>query len=249
MDYQSGTGLPHSKFSPQKIPLNVLPISRVDSIEQAGKIETVPGETMEIALMADEIRPVDEAAAGGDHTTRLIVRAKAGDATAFDQIVVSHQRRIIGLAWRMLGNAEDARDAAQETFLRVYKHLNRFDPTLDFAGWLYRIAVNVCRDLARRRRRDHSSFEVVIEAGTMAEPSSPDDTESAALVAEEHAILRRALATLPEKKRAAIVLRDLEGLTTEEVAQILGSSQTTVRSQICSARVKINAFRDRLLKR
>lgn len=201
---------------------------------------------MEIALMADKIRLVDET---DDPVVGLILRAQSGDHAAFDQIIVSHQRRVIALAWRMLGNPEDARDAAQETFLRVYKHLNRFDPAQDFSGWLYRIAVNVCRDLARKRRGNQASLEAEIEAGKIAEPISPHNTEAAALIAQEHAILRRALATLSEKERAAIVLRDLEGLPTEEVARILGSSPTTVRSQISSARVKIKAFRERLLKR
>ncbi len=202
---------------------------------------------MEIALMADKLRLVDET--DDDPMVGLILRAKSGDNAAFDQIIVRRQRRVIALAWRMLGNPEDARDAAQETFLRVYKHLSRFDPAQDFSGWLYRITVNVCRDLARKRRSNQASLEAEIEAGKIAEPASPHNTEAATLLAQEQAILRRALATLSEKERAAIVLRDLEGLPTEEVARILGSSPTTVRSQISSARVKIKAFRERLLKR
>jgi len=207
---------------------------------------------MEIALMAEKIDGHDESReceGAVAATARLIIRAKAGDRTAFDQIIISHQRKIISLAWRMLGNQEDARDAAQETFMRVYKSFGRFDPAQDFNGWLYRIAVNVCRDLARKRRSNHFSLEAEVESGAIAEPASPHDTESAALLAQEQAILWRALATLPEKERAAIVLRDLEGLETEEVARILGSSPTTVRSQISAARVKIKAFRERFLKR
>src|SRR5262249_44194514 len=105
---------------------------------------------MEIALMAETIEGNDESRdreGTGAIMARLIIRAKAGDVTAFDQIVTNHQRRVISLAWRMLGNQEDARDAAQETFLRVYKSFGKFDPAQDFNGWLYRIAVNVCRDL------------------------------------------------------------------------------------------------------
>ncbi len=207
---------------------------------------------MEIALMAEKIDGHDESRdreGAVAATARLIIRAKAGDTTAFDQIIIGHQRKIISLAWRMLGNQEDARDAAQETFLRVYKSFSKYDPAQDFNGWLYRIAVNVCRDLARKRRSNHFSLEAEVESGGIAEPMSPHNTESAALLAQEHAILRRALATLPEKERAAIVLRDLEGLDTEEVAKILGSSPTTVRSQISAARVKIKAFRESFLKR
>jgi RNA polymerase sigma-70 factor (ECF subfamily) len=207
---------------------------------------------MEIALMAEKIggreRSRDDEGAAVS-AARLIMRAKAGDTTAFDQIVLAHQRKILSLAWRMLGDREDARDAAQDTFMRVYKSFGKFDPAQDFNGWLYRIAVNACRDLARKRRGNHYSLEAEVESGAMAEPASPHDTESAALLAQEHAILLRALATLPEKERAAIVLRDLEGFATEEVARILGSSPTTVRSQICAARVKLKAFRDRFLKK
>jgi RNA polymerase sigma-70 factor, ECF subfamily len=207
---------------------------------------------MEIALMAEKIEGHDE---GLDRegavaaATRLIIRAKAGDKAAFDQIIINHQRKVISLAWRLLGNREDALDAAQETFLRVYKSFGRFDPAQDFNGWLYRIAVNVCRDMARKRRGNLYSLEAQVESGAIAEPASPHDTESAAMIAQEQAILLRALATLPEKERAAIVLRDLEGFETEEAARILGSSPTTVRSQICSARAKIKAFRERILKR
>jgi RNA polymerase sigma-70 factor (ECF subfamily) len=206
---------------------------------------------MEIALMAEKIEGRDECRGGAGvvaATAGLIIRAKAGDKTAFDQIIINHQRKVISLAWRMLGNREDARDAAQETFLRVYKSFAGFDPAKDFNGWLYRIAVNVCRDLARKRRGDLYSLEAEVESGALTEPASPHNTESAAMLAQEQAILLRALATLPEKERAAIVLRDLEGLDTEEVAKILGSSSTTVRSQISAARVKIKAFRERLLK-
>jgi len=211
--------------------------------------------SMEMAniLMTEQTR-FDERAADKTATEArpfdlLILRARQGDLTAFDQIIVAHQQKVMGLSWRMLGNQEDARDAAQETFLRVYKHLNKFDPAQDFAAWLYRIAVNVCRDLARKRGKGNpTSFEAEREAGTLKEPVSAHNTEHSAMHAQERAIVVRALAQLTEKERAAIVLRDLEGLPTEEVARILGSTPTTVRSQISTARVKIKQFRERWLK-
>jgi RNA polymerase sigma-70 factor, ECF subfamily len=209
---------------------------------------------METWLMADHLPPAEPVA---HHVVvrpdaPLIVRAQAGDAWAFEQIVITHQRRIIALAWRLLGNNEDARDAAQETFLRVYKHLHKFDPAQDFSGWLYRIAVNVCRDLGRKRCSQQSwqtSFEAELAAGNLIEPASSHDTEAATMLAQEQMILLRALATLTEKERAAIVLRDLEGLSSEEVARILGSSQTTVRSQISTGRVKLKRFRAQWLQK
>lgn len=195
--------------------------------------------TAEIALMTQQSPPVEESTV----LFALIVRARGGDLAAFEQLIELHERRVITLAWRLLGNREDARDAAQEAFLRLYKHLGKFDPARDFAGWLYRIVVNVCRDQQRKRRTDHSSLEAELAAGTLLEPASRHNTEEAALLAEEQALLARALATLTEKERAALVLRDLEGLPSDEVAAILGSSQSTVRSQISAARAKLRAFR------
>jgi RNA polymerase sigma-70 factor (ECF subfamily) len=211
--------------------------------------ESMPVEVAEIALTANQLGLGESVTEHSAPLARLIERARAGDLTAFDQIIMSHQRRVISTAWRMLGNEDDARDAAQEVFLRVYKHIGKFDPQQDFAGWLYRIVINVCRDQARKRgwRGMVTSFEAEYETGNL-EPVSRDDAEAAAMLAQERTIIARALASLSEKERAAIVLRDLEGLPTEEVARILGSSQTTVRSQICSARAKIKLYRDRYLK-
>jgi RNA polymerase sigma-70 factor, ECF subfamily len=207
----------------------------------------VSGDVMKIALMAD--KPGSIGGTADEATMSLMALARAGDAAAFDQIIISQQHRVIALAWRLLGNQDDARDAAQESFLRVYKNLNKFDPTKDFSGWLYRIVVNVCHDIARKRNHSNqASLEAEFEAGKLREPASTDNTEAAAMLSQEHALIARALATLTERERAAIVLRDLEGLSTEEVARILGTRPATVRSQICSARSKIKAFRERWLK-
>jgi len=128
--------------------------------------------------------------------------------------------------------------------------LNKVDPARDFSGWLYRIAVNVCWDIARKRKGGvQISLEAEVEAGKMIEPAGPHNTETVAIHAEEQALIARALATLPVKERMAIVLRDLEGLPTEEVARILGSRPVTVRSQISSARSKLRAYRERWLKK
>ena len=180
----------------------------------------------------------------------VIERARAGDSVAFEQIMDHCQRKVISTAWRMLGNREDARDAAQEVFLRAYKYLGGFNPAEDFSGWLYRITVNVCRDIARKRGRldQFKSFESEREMGNLEALASSENIEAAAIQSEQQEIIAQALSTLSKRERAAIVLRDLEGLPTEEVARILGSSQTTVRSQISSARMKIKQYRDRVMK-
>src|SRR6266480_2360502 len=86
-----------------------------------------------------------------DYLTILVTRARAGDAYAFERIMLATEQRVVSIAWRMLGNSDDAQDAAQEVYLRVFKYLGRFRTGEDFRGWLYRITINVCHDLARKK--------------------------------------------------------------------------------------------------
>jgi RNA polymerase sigma-70 factor (ECF subfamily) len=192
------------------------------------------------------------------HFALLVSRARAGDAAAFERIMLDTERRVVATAWRMLGNREDARDAAQEVYLRVYKYLDRFKPEQDFNAWLYRITINVCRDASRKRRGatrgggagDDEFFAARMNEHELAaqECLSPDAEENA-IRSQQRSMLMSALETLPEKERAALVLRDLEGLTTEEVARVLRSRPVTVRSQISSARAKLKVHCERLLKK
>jgi len=205
-----------------------------------------------VALMTEYPR-LDESSAdsSGAAIAFVIEQAKEGDSFAFEQLIISYQHRVVATAWRMLGNQEDARDAAQEVFLRVYRYLNKFRSGEDFSAWLYRITINVCRDAHRRRgpQDRFTSFESERELGNLPETAGADDVEAAAILSQEQAIIASALDTLSPKEREAIVLRDLEGLSTEDVARILGSSATTVRSQISSGRAKIKQYRDRMLNR
>ena len=150
----------------------------------------------------------------------------------------------------MLGNRDDARDAAQEVYLRVFKYLGRFRAGEDFRGWLYRITINVCHDIARKRRlsmvTQFEENEFGQEGSVFAAVSSAGDPEILALHAQQLGLVRRALLSLPVKERAALVLRDLEGFSTEEVAHALGSRPVTVRSQVSSARAKIKTYCDKL---
>jgi len=211
------------------------------------------GEVADIALMTDRVPRCDTDDERRETFAALVERAQSGDATAFEQMMICTQHRVARVAWRMLGDKEDARDATQEVFLRAFKYLRRFDPAQDFHGWLYRITINVCRDMARKRRRaahDQTlSLETEVMRGTPEAGVSRDDTESAALNAERRAIVARAIERLPPKERAALVLRDLEGLSTEEVARALGSSEATVRSQISTARAKLKVYCERFLQR
>lgn len=176
----------------------------------------------------------------------LVARARGGDAAAFEDLLRRHERTVLGTAWRLLGNVEDAQDAAQEVFLRLYRALDRVDPRRPLAAWLYRVTVNVCRDVGRRRRARAS---VPLEEAAFETADAACDPAARAAFADERRMVAEGLETLTETERAALVLRDLEGLATAEVARVLGSSPTTVRSHVCRARLKLKAFRDRWLRR
>src|SRR5437868_8980294 len=204
-----------------------------------------------LANAKDIPAPADEEERA-DYLTILVTRARAGDSFAFEQIMLATEQRVVSIAWRMLGNRDDARDAAQEVYLRVFKYLARFRAGEDFRGWLYRITINVCHDFARKRRLAGSSRVGEIDFArevAPAEIAGSDDPEAVALHMQQLALVRRALQLLPAKERAALVLRDLEGFSTEEVARALGSRPVTVRSQVSSARVKIRTYCEKLSRK
>jgi RNA polymerase sigma-70 factor (ECF subfamily) len=175
-----------------------------------------------------------------EEVSALVHRAIAGDVSAFEQIVVRYERRVLTLAWRLLGRSEDAQDASQEVFLRAFKYLHRFDRGKRFEPWLITMTVNVCRDL-RRKRPYHT--DLPIEPDLLRASGDPHSDLSSE---EQKKMIHAALAELPEKERAAVVLRDIEGFATAEVAEMLGSSEATVRSQISTARLKIKKVIERM---
>ena len=211
----------------------------------------MPSEVAGIACMTDKLPP---GGAFEDQRSTLpahIERARAGDTLAFEQVMVCTQHKVAATAWRLLGNREDARDAAQEVFLRAFKYLKAYRPEQDFHGWLYRITVNVCRDMLRGRNKagaQTSTVDFERELSALEAIAGDSDTAEAAVVAQQRAIVRRALETLPEKERTALVLRDLEGLSTDEVARMMGSRPATVRSQVSTARGKVKVFCERFLR-
>jgi RNA polymerase sigma-70 factor (ECF subfamily) len=174
---------------------------------------------------------------------RLVKDAKAGDAASFERIVILHERLVLRVAQRLLLNLEDARDAAQEVFLRLHRTLGRFDEEKDLGPWLYRLTINICRDHLRCSKRN-----VPIETAHDCQDSAPDPEESAAAM-QEYRLVLAALGQLSPREREAVVLRDLEGRTTVEVAGILGSSEATVRSQLSTGRVKIRNYLAARLRR
>jgi RNA polymerase sigma-70 factor (ECF subfamily) len=172
---------------------------------------------------------------------QLVRDAKAGDAASFERIVTLHERLVLRVAQRLLLNSEDAKDAAQEVFVRLHRMLGRFDDQKELGPWLYRMTVNICRDLRRRSKRD-----VPLEP-TYDMTDVSQDPETSACLSQQYRMVLAALGRLTAREREVIVLRDLEGRSTGEVAGILGSSEATVRSQLSTGRVKIrNCIEGRL---
>ena len=183
-----------------------------------------------------------------DHTVALIARARSGDVAAFDQLMRQHERLVLMTALRALnGNMADAQDAAQTVFLRLHQSLAKFRNSGNestFPAWLYRITVNVCHDINRKRQRLGE-----VELGTVVRVTAAADGDTVPDAERQMEAITAGLHHLGEKERAAIVLRDIEGLDTSAVASILGSSEATVRSQISVGRRKLRKFAEAYMRR
>jgi RNA polymerase sigma-70 factor (ECF subfamily) len=164
-----------------------------------------------------------------DDERDLLERSRRGDLDAFEQLVRAHQDHIYALTFRITGNHEDANDSAQDAFVKAFRALRHFRGDAAFSTWLHRIASNAALDLVRRRPPQPL---MEIPSGLTA-PEGPED------VAQRREVQRRihaALGQLPAEFRAAVVLRDLQGLAYDEIARILRVPIGTVRSRISRAR-------------
>ncbi len=180
---------------------------------------------------------------GPDERAQSIRAAQAGDLAAFELLMRQHERMVLATALRLLGNMADAQDVSQEVFLRLYRNLGKLNESRGVAAWLYRVTVNACHDVRRKR----PAADPVEYASAV--PAEGADPQRSSVEAERRRVLEMSLRTLSEKERAALVLRDLQGLSTLEVAQALGSSEATVRSQISKGRIKIKGFVERYFRR
>ncbi len=175
----------------------------------------------------------------------LVRRTLSGDTAAFERIVLRYERRVMTLSLRMLRVVDDAQDAAQEVFLRAFKYIHRLDLRKPIEPWLMRMTVNVCRDIARKKLRRHHSFSEIPAVDADPRDESRDPYDGFAWE-QQRRMLWIALERLPEKERMAVILRDVEGFSTAEVAEILGSSEGTIRSQICRGRLRIKDAMDHM---
>jgi RNA polymerase sigma-70 factor (ECF subfamily) len=175
----------------------------------------------------------------------LVRRVQAGERAAYDLLVLKYQHKVVKLVMRYLRNPADAEDVAQEAFVKAYRALPQFRGDSAFYTWLYRIAINTAKNALVSRDRNPVGFEIDAHGGEdgpdmIARLRDPDTPEGLALTEEIRNIVHAAIDELPEDLRTAIVLRELEGLSYEEIAASMKCPVGTVRSRIFRAREAID---------
>lgn len=167
---------------------------------------------------------------------RLVALAREGHRGAFAELVELYKIKIFHLAYRMLGNRQEAEDVVQDTFLRMYEHLASYDRSRKFSTWLYRIATNLCIDRLRRRRAVYSLDADLSEGDGMdgysvLRADGPGPEESLMLT-ERQRIVIEAIASLPDKYKTAVALRYFQDLSMQEISDILQIPVATVKTRI-----------------
>jgi RNA polymerase sigma-70 factor (ECF subfamily) len=164
----------------------------------------------------------------------LVARSIGGDRESFNQLVLRWERPIYALAYRVIGREEEARDVCQETFLRAFRAIKGFKGQAKFSSWLYRIALNLCRDWMRRERRQPivPSPDGVDLLELAASQDVGESIEYLAWRSELSKSVELAMKKLPEEQRTAIILKEYHGLTFQEIAELLGCPLSTVKTRL-----------------
>ncbi|MEO8371039.1 MAG: sigma-70 family RNA polymerase sigma factor [Candidatus Solibacter sp.] len=172
----------------------------------------------------------------------LVARARTGDTDAFRVLVERHSRALFRLAFRMTGNQQDAEDVVQDSFLRAYKQLSRFDERASFGTWLYRIAVNCSLDLvrSRKRRNEHiAPADSDMDDPILSLPANDPAPDRLALSGEVRERVAEAMTELSASERTAFVLRHYEGMCIEEVSRVLGCQPGAAKHSVFRAVQKL----------
>jgi RNA polymerase sigma-70 factor (ECF subfamily) len=164
----------------------------------------------------------------------LVRLSQQGDLKAFDILVERYQKKVFTVAYGLIHDADEAKDLTQESFIRAYSALGDFRGAARFYTWIYRIAVNLCKDHFRKQSMERAA--IATEQNEHPDPITPDR------VASQHEVsqaVRQAIRALPDDHRTVIILREIEGLTYQEIAQVTGISIGTVMSRLFYARRKL----------
>ena len=176
----------------------------------------------------------------------LVSRARAGDAAAFEQLMLASQDRVYTLCLRMTGNREDALDLAQEAFLNAWRGLASFQGNSSFSTWVYRLASNACIDFLRKRKRrqqGESPHSLDDEEAPLPEPADPRGSPEEELERRElRRAVERGLQALPDHHRQVLVMRELSGMSYQEIGAVLDLDLGTVKSRIARARLALKKF-------
>jgi len=179
-----------------------------------------------------------------EHERSLLRRLRDHDERAFRELIEAHRDRVYNITFRMLGNRAEAEDIAQEVFITVFKTIDTFREESKFSTWLYRVAVNHCKNrikyLARRHDRDRDELDETTTSsgvnGTIGGPM-PVSPHAAIESAQTEKLLQDAIASLDEEQRTVVVLRDVEDLSIEEIRDITGLPDGTIKSRLHRARL------------
>ena len=197
----------------------------------------------------DSMNPPVTPPSTSDSDLQLVERTNAGDQRAFELLVIKYQRRIERLIARMVRDTDQVQDIAQETFIRAYRALHQFRGEAQFYTWLYRIAVNTAKKALLDMKRNPVVSESALrsqsdedETSYLGQELTTDETPETVLAAQEIAqAVNDAMQALPEELRQAVTLREIEGLSYEEISAAMGCPIGTVRSRIFRAREAISA--------
>lgn len=182
---------------------------------------------------------------------QLVAKVQQGDTRAFDMLVLKYQHRIFGLISRYVRDADEVQDVAQEAFIKAYKALPNFRGDSAFYTWLYRIAINTAKNYLVSRSRRPPGTDVELEDAQYQDSGAGlrelENPENALFGAELKAVVEAAISALPEDLRTAITLREFDGLSYEDIAELMDCPVGTVRSRIFRARESIDALVSRQL--
>lgn len=181
-----------------------------------------------------------------DIDEKIIESVLDGDVNAFEALVTKYEKTVYNLALRMTGNAEDAADMTQETFLKAYRSLKSFRGESKFSVWLYRICSNVCLDFLRSKsRKSADSLTVENDEGEETELDVPDDSfdpQRQLEISLTREAIQRGLDSLSHDQREILLLREINGLSYEEISEVLGIELSTVKTRIFRGRKRLAAF-------